>query len=264
MSIPKSNKQSTVIAVRTLLRPIIKIMVALGFSARDFMEITKTVYTEVATKEYGRRGRDANVSRVALLTGLTRREVSRLRKVSTQDPILLEDPVAPLGHVLASWHQLPEYLDLDGNPKELALQPTFHGLVDEFRGDVPAITVIKELEEHGAIQIQDGKVTVLMRYFMPFEMNAEAIERFGRVVGDVGDTICRNMFLQDRDDAMFEGRASSELVVGTATDAFRRFLDRRAMEFLEEVDDWLRDHNEPNGDGQTRLGVGVYTIGGID
>jgi hypothetical protein len=258
------SKHAVVIAVRTMLRPIVRLMIGMGFSARDFIEVTKTVYTEVATKEYGKRGRNANTSRVALLTGLTRREVARLQKVSYQDPLFLADPVAPLGHVLASWHQQAEFLDEHGRPKVLALKPTFMDLVNEHRGDVPATTVVKELLAHNAIEIRDDRVKALTRYFMPFELKPQAVERFGRVIGDVGDTIYRNLLLEDRSKASFEGRASNELVAVTSADAFRKFLDRRAMEFLEEVDNWLSDHSDPEAQESTRLGVGVYTIGGIE
>jgi uncharacterized protein DUF6502 len=259
-----SNKQTLVIALRTLLRPIIRLMIALGFNARDFMEVVKIVYTEVATQEYGKRGRDANASRVALLSGLTRREVSRLRKVSSHDPLGLDDPMVPLGRVLSDWHQDPQYLDETGSPRKLPLQPTFMALVNKHRGDIPATTIVKELEEHGSIKVEQGRAIALSRYFMPFEMDSQAIERFGRVMGDMGNAISRNLLAKERDQATFEGRAVNELVSTNATDAFRKFLDRRAMAFLEDVDNWLSDHSEPESDESTRLGVGIYTIGSMD
>lgn len=259
-----TNKQILVTAVRTLLRPVVRLMIALGFNARDFMEVTKIVYTEVATSEYGKRGRNANVSRVALLTGLTRREVSRLRKVSVHDPLFLDDPMVPVGRVLSEWHQNPQYLDQHGQPKELLLDTAFLQLVNQHRGDIPATTIIKELEEHASIEITLGRVKVLSRYFMPFELDSQAIERFGRVMGDLGNAISQNLLATDREQATFEGRAVHELVATTASDAFRKFLERHAMEFLEEMDDWLGDHSERDQSRATRLGVGIYTIGGID
>ena len=258
-----SNKPTLVVALRTLLRPVVRLMIALGFNARDFMEVAKTVYTEVATEEYGKRGRNANISRVALLTGLTRREVTRLRKVSSHDPLDLGDPMVPVGRVLSAWHQDPRYLDATGQPRELSVKPTFVDLVNEHRGDIPTMTIIRELEEHGSIDIRGGRARVRSRYFMPFELDSQAIERFGRVMGDMGSSITGNLLEPDREQAVFEGRAVNELVAGSAADAFRKYLDRRAMDFLEEVDDWLSDHSALESDEAARLGVGIYTIGGI-
>ena len=115
-----------------------------------------------------------------------------------------------------------------------------------------------------SINVTMGRVKVLSRYFMPFELDSQAIERFGRVMGDLGNAISGNLLATDRDQATFEGRAVHELVATTASDAFRKFLERHAMEFLEEVDDWLGDHTEQDRGCATRLGVGIYTIGGMD
>ncbi len=259
-----TNKRTLVTAVRTMLRPIARLMIALGFSARDFMEVTKTVYTEVATQEYGKRGRNTNISRVALLTGLTRREVARLRRVTSHDPLDLGDPMVPVGRVLSSWYQDSKYLDEDGKPLVLSLSPTFKELVEKHRGDIPATTVIKELQEHNSIAIEGNRVTVLSRYFMPFELDDQALERFGRVMGDIGNAITQNLLASNPEHATFEGRAVHELVSAESAEAFRKFLDRRGMEFLEEIDDWLSDHAQATEGPTTRLGVGIYTIGELD
>ena len=261
MSTNHSTKQATVLALRAMLRPIIRVLIATGFTARDFIEVGKTVYTEVAMRDYGRRGRDANMSRVALLTGLTRREVARLRDVTKQDPVVLDDPMAPLGHVLADWHKKPHYLDANGKPRKLDLNDDLEPLVDQHRGDVPRTTVISELEEHGAIAIEGTDVYVKSRYFMPQELKPQSIERFGRVVGDLSATIVHNLF---HEDARFEGRATNDRVAATSQQAFQRFLERRAMELLEEADDWLADHGRKDDDTSTRMGVGIFTIGEID
>ncbi|MCP5181886.1 MAG: hypothetical protein H6993_16480 [Pseudomonadales bacterium] len=258
------NKRSIVLALRTLLRPIVRLLITLGFNARDFIEVAKTVYVEVATQQYGKRGRPTNMSRVAVLTGLTRREVARLRKVSSHDPLQLADPMVPVGRILSTWHQEPRLLDRQGQPRLLTLNPEFTRLVEQHRGDIPVQTLISELQAAGAIEISGGMVRALSRYFMPFELDPQAIERFGRVLGDAGNSIAHNLLAPSRGNSFFEGRAVSELVSANAADAFRKFLDRSGQNFLEAVDDWLTDHAEKGGEHTTRLGVGIYTIHHID
>lgn len=255
------SKKVLVRAVRTLLRPIVRLMIALGLNARDFIEITKTVYVEVATQEYGNRGRRANMSKVAVLTGLTRREVSRLRVVSAHDPLDLQDPMVPIGRVLATWHQDARFLNDKGEPRTLHKEREFLPLVTECSGDIPPTAVIRELEQADAIRMTDGFVEANARYFMPFDLDEPSIERFGRVVGDVSGAIVNNMLTKDRADSQFEGRAVNESVTFAAADAFRRYVDRRGQEFLEEMDDWLTDHADQRGDQEvTRMGIGIYMI----
>lgn len=254
-----AHKQSLVVAIRTMLRPIVRLLIAMGFSAKDFIEIAKTVFVEVASEDYGKRNRPANTSRIALLTGLTRRETARLRLVSDHDPLPLADPMVPIGRVLSDWFTLDAYQSEDGKPKTLSLEDTFRDLIEQHRADIPPTTMIKEMVNHGCISIDGDKVTVHSRYFMPFELDRKAIERFGVVMADMGNTITNNLLSSDRTQALFEGRAVNELVSIEASPAFRSYLERRALALLEEVDDWLTDHT--NGDETERLGVGIYTIG---
>ena len=52
------------------LRPIAKILLRFGIGFREFAEISKTAFVDVASREYGLRGRPTNISRVAVMTGL--------------------------------------------------------------------------------------------------------------------------------------------------------------------------------------------------
>ena len=62
-----------------MFRPIARVMLRAGISWRELSDVLKTTYVEVATEDFGIRGRPTNISRVAILTGLTRKEVRRLR-----------------------------------------------------------------------------------------------------------------------------------------------------------------------------------------
>ncbi|MFK7913784.1 MAG: DUF6502 family protein [Pseudomonadales bacterium] len=259
------TKSEMVRALRTLLRPIVRLQIACGLNARDFVEILKSVYVEVASSEYGKRGRKANMSRVAVLTGLTRREVARLRNVNEHDPLQLQDPMVPVGRVLSAWHQERRYLDVDGQPRPLARGTEFLELINQCRGDIPATAVIKELEAAGSIRIDGGLVRAISRYFLPVPMDSGSIERLGRVLADVGSTITHNMLATEEMDSRFEGRAVHERVSLGSSDAFRNYLDRRGQELLVEMDDWLHDHGETSeSDSVQRMGVGIYMIGGIE
>lgn len=259
------HKQVLVRALRTLLRPVVRLMIAVGFNARDFIEVLKTVYVEIARDEYGKRGRKSNISKTAILTGLTRREAARLSTVSASDPLNLEDPMVPVGKVLSTWHQDPRYLDDKGRPRVLAQATEFAKLLAECRGDIPVTAIVKELELSRCIRIEGGSVSVLSRYFMPVPLESRAIERFGRVFGDFSSSIVFNVMNTENQRPRFEGRAVDASVSVASLDAFHNYLDRRGQEFLEEMDNWLGDHADSHAEvATTRVGVGVYMIGDID
>ena len=61
-------------AARQWLRPAIYVLLRCGVPWREFAELAKSVYVEIASERFGKRGRPTNVSRTAMLTGLPRRE----------------------------------------------------------------------------------------------------------------------------------------------------------------------------------------------
>ena len=78
-------KTAATAALRLLFRPIARIMLRAGVNWRELADVCKAIYVEVATEDFGIRGRPTNISRVAILTGLTRREVRRLRTLLQDD-----------------------------------------------------------------------------------------------------------------------------------------------------------------------------------
>ena len=75
-----ASQSSILTALLYALRPIARILLRAGVSYREFSEISKQAFVDVATSDFGIRGRPTNISRVAVMTGLTRKEVKRVRE----------------------------------------------------------------------------------------------------------------------------------------------------------------------------------------
>jgi hypothetical protein len=52
-------------ASRQWLKPVVHILIRCGVTWREFSELAKTTFVEVATHQFGKRGRPTNVSRTA-------------------------------------------------------------------------------------------------------------------------------------------------------------------------------------------------------
>ena len=72
-------------AVRRVLRPLIRLMLRHGITATAFQELARKEFTDVAFDDFPVRGRSQSVSRVAVITGLSRKEVARLRALPPLD-----------------------------------------------------------------------------------------------------------------------------------------------------------------------------------
>ena len=264
-------KSSALSACRCFLRPMVRMMLKHGVMHREFVDLSKEIYVEVASKEYGLRGRPTNVSRVSLLTGMDRKEVTRIKNSLKQEP---KDPPAQkrdrIARVLAGWHQDVEYIDTKGKPKVLPLDgpaPSYESLTKRYCGDVPAITILKELERVKAVELTGKKkdrARVLRRNYRLVTAAPEAIVRGGDVLANIGATVTHNLYDTDKFESRFERHAANSNIPVSAVPEYRSFIKTEGQQFLEKVDAWLSDHESPLdsvGENQTiRLGLGMYWI----
>src|SRR6266446_3779751 len=108
-------------AARQWLKPLVHVLVRCGVTWKDFAELAKTAYVEVATDNFGKRGRPTNVSRTAVLTGLARRDVRKQRDILSEAPNTLPGYVTKASLVLSAWHVNPNFCDKRGRPSILRM-----------------------------------------------------------------------------------------------------------------------------------------------
>ena len=107
---------------------------------------------------------------------------------------------------------------------------------------------------------------MLKRAYVPKALSADHIALWGSVLHDIGTTWEYNLMREPSQRSRFERRAVNLKVDARSLPAFREFLEAEGQAFLERVDDWLSAHEVSDDDDSsttgTRLGVGVYHIGG--
>lgn len=237
-----------------------------GVTWKEFAQISRNVFVAVATDEFGIKGRPTNVSRVALMTGMTRREVRRQRELLGSSGSPPVDHMSHATRVLSGWHQDPEFLAADGRPLELAADgdaPSFEALLKRYAGDIPPRALAKELLRAGAVEQRDNEnYRVLSRTYIPRQMDALAVTRSGDVLADVGATVEFNLSRRPGSASRFERRAHNPRIDPAHLSAFRAFLEREAQALLERADAWLTAHESPDEktERSVRLGLGIYQI----
>lgn len=251
---------------RILLRPIASVVMKCGMTWKEFSDLSKSVFVEVATEEFGIRGRPTNISRVSILTGISRKEVKRQRDLLQTPQASFSSKTSDASRVLSGWHQDSQYLDENGSPlalSEFGPAPSFETLFAGYGGDTPEQTLIKELKSARSIAVgEDGRLIAKSRYHMPIAMTEGNIRFFGQNLFDHAHTLSKNI-TGESDERRMEGFAVDDNISHAAAAEFRVFIDRRGQEFLEEVDDWLCRHRSASPDNKTksvRLGVGLYAV----
>lgn len=258
------GKQRTLAYLGAVLEPVIRLMLRAGITWKEFAELAKVKFVDVATSDFGIRGRPTNASRVAILTGLDRRDVRKLRRAAP-------DPAgkgyqSKGSQILAAWHQDEEFLDPTGGPAVLAVEgagATFTELMRRYAPALPVVAMIKELKSADALeQLDDGRLRALTRTYVPRGVSAERLRLWSSVLSDVANTIEHNFSRDATTPARFERRALNLNVDPKALPEFRRILEAEGQAFLERIDDWLSAHQIDSDavDHGIRLGVGMYHI----
>jgi hypothetical protein len=271
-----ATRAAALAACRALLAPVASLLLKCGLTWREFAEVSKTVFVAVATREYGIKGRPTNASRVAILTGIDRKEVARQR-----DLLDAEAPPAPgkttdATRVLSGWHQDPVFLDAAGRPRVLADAapgPTFDDLCRAHGGDIPASALRKELLRVGAVVEEAGGLRALRRFYMPVRFDGQWLQNAGTTIRDLGNSISYNLSVEAPEPTRFVGRATNTRIDPAAMPAFRAFLEAEGQALLERVDAWLSANElpgaaaasrsvAPDASRAVRLGVGLFAIHG--
>lgn len=156
-----NNKLNTTFLL--ILRPLARLFLRFGRGYREYSELSKTAFISVAAEDYGVHGRPTNVSRIAAMTGLTRKEISRIRgRIERGESACLER-ATPVQEVIAAWRSNAEFNDADGKPAVLPLEGdkgSFRSLIKQYAGDIPEGAMKKELERISAVACDDDRYTL--------------------------------------------------------------------------------------------------------
>ncbi len=228
-------------ALLVALRPLARALLSVGIGYREFAEISKTAFVDVATKDYGLRGRPTNISRVAVMTGLTRKEVRRIRNKTEagEESVVLRMP--PMTEVLHRWYTEDDFVDSQGLPQKLPFDgsgTTFSELVRRHGGDIPPGAMRTELKRISAIEeSDDGILTALKRN----TSGAKGYERFvGGLVTSVYPAtlaLAHNSHCENSEITWVQRAATTKFVRKEDLSRIRRVSSDRLAEFTESIDD---------------------------
>ena len=238
-------KEHLRLALRTMLKPLVKLLISQGVSHGDFSEAAKDVYVEMAIRHFDKSTK-VNQSRTAILTGLTRKEVKNVI-----DRAITESPhnknFSRPSRVLAGWHSDPKYIGPYGVPLEIPYESagaegsSFVDLVRTYSGDMAPRPMLKELVRVGAVvELENKSYKAVRRDFEAEALSPELVERLGKVGQYFFSTAAANIEKKEQGSGNFDRRVYTD--EGLSAESMRKFdeyIKRRGQEFLEELDNWF-------------------------
>ena len=244
---------------------VARIFLRFSIGYREFSDLAKAAFVQVATDDYGIRGRPTNVSRVAVMTGLTRKEVKRIRDLGTGFGDAFISKRNPQAELLHYWNTDPRYSDAQGNPIDLSMEgdaPSFRALVRRCAGDIPPGAMKTELKRIGAIAVvRNGLLRVQTREHLPSDAEGRLMIGIDPGLRTLAATIAFNSDPAD-ERTRSQKFVDSPKISKTLLPSVQKELEATILEFAVMIDDRLSeiesDDSAAHDDELTTVGVGIY------
>jgi len=266
--LPPGLKDQFAAAIRRMLRPVVRQLVAYGVTYPAFDQLIREIYVETAERDFALPHKRPTDSRVALLTGLNRKEIARLRHRPRTPGAEVEVEDTAVTRIIGRWMGGPPFSDARGRPRPLPYESprrraaTFSRLVRERGVDVPVRSVLDELVRTGVAEVDDSG-TVHLRQ----QANVPAGDLEGKLTllasdpGELFSTIVHN--LENPDKPWLQRKVVYDNIGSDALEALRESSRATGEEFIRRANVLLsandRDRSaDAPGGKRSRVVLGVY------
>jgi hypothetical protein len=265
VALPLAPRASIVAAVRRVLRPLVRILVANGITYPFLTEMLKSVFVETAASEFTLDGQRPTDSRLNVLTGVHRKDIRRLLR--DPDPEPETPPGLTLGtQIVARWLGDRAYCDEMGKPLALPRTPSqggdhsFAALVESVSKNVRPRAVLDELKRLGVIEVDaNDYVHLITSGFVPGkELDAKAFY-FGEAMHDHLAAGAHN--LEETGRPFFERSVYYDELSPEAVEMLRAQAEKLSMEVLKEINKRgmaLERGDPPEPERRMRMRLGIF------
>jgi hypothetical protein len=220
---PPDPKQSNYRIIAEIFRPVARFCIRHSVHLAEIVEVLKKVFVEEARDELQRTGELESISKISLMTGVHRKDVTRIEhsdlKVPTEKSII--------ARVMAQWQLDSRFATKSKGPRALECegkQSEFSELVRSVNGEnLSAYSVLNEMIRIGAVKKDGQHAKLEWRDYVVSEDTAEGFKLLASDISDLSQAVEANMF---------ENLSVKNLHLKTEFDSI-------SPDFLPEIRKWL-------------------------
>jgi len=269
--------KALILAIKKLLRPLVRLLLSFQITLPFLVEILKEVYVDVAEKDFPLDNKKQTDTRISMLTGVHRKDTKRLRHQEAEEENYPE--TVSIGvQLVTKWMTDPDFLDKDGKPRRLALKenssdssPDFEQLVQSVcKQDMRARVILDEWMRLGIASLVDDQwVSLDTEGFIPNKGIDEKAFYLGMNISDHLEAINHNLLtdtppflercvyysgLSDRSIQVLEDQAKEKGM------AVLQDLNKKAMKLQKTDQKHFTTTQDQTADTSTphRMNFGLY------
>lgn len=245
-----------------LMRPIARFCVRNGVTIQQLIDAGKIALVEAARESLEVATKKTNVSRIAVMTGIHRRDVLRL----TAQEVDSGEPVSLINRIVGLWEQHPEFVGPDGKPRVLTCEGEFNEfrkLARQVSQDLNHGTLIFELERIGVAKRTTKGLRLVNAALSIRRDDAQAYQLLAMDVDDLLNAVQDNVSTQN-DIPHLHARTEYDNVPVEHIPEVRNWILNEGGKFHERLRNFIarfdRDANpKVSGTGRARVMVGTFS-----
>jgi len=248
-----------------LMRPLVRILISNGISFYEFAEVVKETFVKVCEEDFAiANGGAVTSARIAIRTGLTRKDVNRVMAGTSpaDSALLMDDSVA---RVLQGWHEDKDFVGPYGIPRSLfydsdpTQSPTFVDLVKRYRADVAPNEVLKVLLRSGSVVRGegDGALHVTKRQFLLDSLDPSTFDWYANAIRRFIETSEANMNVERHGRIFQRWVLPADGIRVSDWDLFMKLVKERLETVMVDLDGRFSSLPTPEESDEARISVGV-------
>lgn len=252
-----------------VLTPIVRILLRFGYGCEEINQAINKIAVDTALNHpefFGRK--KAFVSHASVVTGLSRKEVSKLRDAEEVSDVVGTRLMNRATRVLCGWHNDARYRDPDNTeaprlrlPFQASSGVSFYQLAREYGGDIPPRSALDMLIKSGAVRrLENNEIELINPYYLPEAGSDERIEHATLCASDVLSTLEHNLRTDHPPSRLFREWFQRYVPEQNVAQA-QQIVREAAMQFGERIDEQLARlaHRSPLANQRyTRVGMGIF------
>ncbi|MCB0328663.1 MAG: hypothetical protein KDD70_03335 [Bdellovibrionales bacterium] len=262
-------KNSEVIptAIRLLLRPVLRLCVRNSIKLQEILEMVKLVLVDVAKEDLERNGEAVSASKLSVVTGVHRKDVTRLERSGGE----YKRPDNQIAKIMTQWQCDERFITKAGKPRVLHCEgrdSEFAELVGSVNGkDLSSYSVLFEMERLGMVERKGNSLKLKGRDYIHGDDVEAGLKVLAADANDLIAAVEENLF-EEKNEKNLHLRTEFDRIPLTKLEEAKRWLleegsqfHKRARQYLSRLDLDLtptEDSNQPVPCG--RIAVGTFGV----
>jgi hypothetical protein len=262
----ENRNRKTTTSVARVLRPLIRLLLHLGVSFKDFSELVKRIFLEESRIILKEENKEITSSALSIVSGIHRKETSPFLKNPNPESEFTYTSSRGTGAlaVVSEWISNPDYLNIDRKPIPLLYShsdkniKTFTVLSEKIMKDVRAKTILDELIRLDLVQYDVNTVTLKQDAFIPQTDLNEKLDFFAKNLSEHMHAAATNV--QSKTPPFFERSAFHDGLSEEDIEQIDRHVRQKGMDLLREIYNMAKELAAKNSK-DTKSKKGHITLG---